>query len=117
MAMNKTEKAYVEELLTLKSFNRTVEVLPDVDIPDRYNELTTGFMYVGVRSDSPRVDVACSSSAGHAIGRVDRTQSQRPIKLYSTKLLALKAMRYEVELGMARELRRIDIMIEGETLE
>lgn len=38
--------------------------------------------------------------------------SQKGIRLYSTKLLALKSMRNAVEMKCAEKLRMVDLMIE-----
>jgi len=111
MAMNKKEQAIVEDLKvrTALRFTDTVEL--DVEIPD-YNEPNTkGFL---MNSYALRVTPACSSSVGHSSTSNDRTTSQKGIRLYSTKMLALKAMRNELEYRLAKELRRIDIMIEKE---
>lgn len=111
--MTKKEKAAFEALLTEAALYRTQRVLPDVDVPGHYSEgLSTGWLFVGEQSDRPRIDVACSSSVHHAFGRTDKTTSQNSRKLYSTKLNALKALRYMVELDCCKRLRGVDRMIE-----
>lgn len=117
MAMNKKELAELEAAKTQAALRWTSEIKPDVEPPKATSPigvLSTGWMYVGSLSDHPRVEVACSSSISHAIGRVDRTQSQQPIAIYSSRLKALKALRHEVEKRCAEQLRKIDKMIEGE---
>jgi hypothetical protein len=114
MAMNKKEKALLEEALTNASLYRTCYVPPDVYPPLYSCELSKGFAVIGINSDYARVEIGCSSSHSNAIGRQDKTQSQGSINLYSTKILALKSLRYEVENSCAKKLRKIDIMIEEE---
>ena len=114
--MNKKEQAYVEELETRLALRFTGEraIVPDVPPPsceERGGQLTKGFLF---NSYSRRVSVACSSSISHSIGRDDRADSQRPKSLYGTRKLALQAMRREMELDFARELRAVDRMIAAE---
>lgn len=116
MAMNKKEQAMVEALKTEASFYKTLEVLPDLPPPKEMGELTKGYMYRGALSDYPVVEVACSSETGHDVGRNDKTSSQNPIDLFSTKILALRALRHKVEKQACEKLRRIDKMIEKEVL-
>jgi len=115
--MNKKEAAYVEELLTRIALRWTSPVEPDVMPPSPGGGLVKGFAFVGALGMSPRVDVACSSSAGHALGRDDKITSQNPKRLYSTRLRALRALRYAVEERCARLLRDIDHQIEREEAE
>jgi hypothetical protein len=114
MAMTKKEQAEVAELkrkLSLVAALRwTDPVEPDVPYPTGYGDkLSTGFCPC-----YDRVEVACSSAGFHAVGRTDKTTSQQPRSLYSTRILALKALRHEVELRCANELARVDRMIEQE---
>lgn len=116
MVMTKKEKARVEALLTSVALHRTANVEPDVALPDSYSDLATGWLFAGERSDFPRVEVACSSRGSHAFGRVDKTTTQEGRLLYSTKLLALKALRHTLENECAKRLRNIDRMIEAESV-
>lgn len=109
--MNKSERAALEAALTEAALRRTYDVRPDI-FPPNGGALTTGYIPIAALSDSARVDVACSSSVGHATGQVNRTTTQGARSLYSTKLLALQALRYEVESDCARRLRAVDRMIE-----
>jgi len=112
MAMNKKEQAMVEDLKVRYALRFTDTVKLDVEIPDySTNELSKGFL---MNSYALRVTPACSSPSGHSSTGNDRITSQNGVKLYSTKLLALKAMRNELEYRLAKELRKIDIMIEEE---
>ena len=112
MVMNKKEKKLVESLKVLLALRRTEEVLPDVDPPSnagRFGELSTGYTF---NAYSLKVSPACSSSISHGIGRTDKTSRQEPKKLYSTKELATRAMRYEVEMRSAKELHKVDLRIQ-----
>ena len=106
MAMNKKEKLHVESLDNeIRVLQRTIdvmladkttkEVLPDLSPPDTFNSgLVKGYslnVYTG------SVMVSCSSATGHNKGSNKKTQSQRPIRQYSTELLAYQGLRYEVE--------------------
>ena len=110
MAMNKKQLAEMEELKTLVSFRRTEEIFPDLDIPEHtQHKLVLGW---GFNSYTYRAYKSCSSSIYHGEGW-ERTSTQNPIKQYSSELLALKAMRFEVEMRLAKELRKIDLLIES----
>lgn len=112
MAMNKKEQAMMEDLKVAAAFKRTSKILPDLPPPDLWSdELTKGFLFNTYSLCSSK---ACSSSVGHSPGRDDKTTSQNPRSLYSTRLLALKAMRYEVEKRACSDLRKVDILIEAE---
>ena len=115
--MNKKETAALEAALTEAALRRTCKIEPDVFPPPpvvSFGALSTGWIPVGVHSDRPSVDVACTSRVHHAIGRTDETRTQGTRNLYSTKLLALRALRYQVESDCARRLRAVDKQIEDE---
>ena len=112
--MTKKELARMEELLTAAALRSTSEVLPDVPMPSYGEPLAVGFWPVDTRGYDPRIEPACSSSVYHAVGRSDATDSQGPKRLFSSKLLALKALRFLVERQCATSLRRIDKMIQSE---
>lgn len=102
------------ELAIARALRFTEPVEPDVMPPEgRYGDkgLSKGWTF---NAYSQTVDVGCSSSVSHAIGRTDKTTSQRAIRLYSSKLLALKALRHEVELKCASQLAAIDRQIAAE---
>ncbi len=112
--MNKTEQKEFERLKTLLALKHWPEVLPDVvppSISEPFATLTTGYMY---NSYSKTVNPACSSSIGHSIGRTDKTTTQKPIKMYSTKKLALRAMLHELSMCFAHEMRQLEKMLEVE---
>ncbi len=113
MSMNKKEKLYVEqlekELALFKADKITQEILPDVPPPSGgFGELTKGWLF---NSYNKMVNKACSSCVGHNPHMDDKTSSQNPVHLYSTELLATKAMRYQVELQWLQELAKIDARI------
>jgi len=120
MAMTKKEQQMVadlqHEVRLAKALRLTQRVEPDVPVPTSFSTdcLSFGYIPIGAQSDYPRVEVACSSSGYHAVGRTDRTTSQGARRLFSTRLLALRALRYEVEQKVAQKLAKIDKMIEDE---
>jgi hypothetical protein len=94
----------------------TEAVEPDVPIPGSYDDLAKGFLFsehIGGWS-GPRVEPACSSSIYHSFGNDDRTTTQGARRLYSTRLLALRGLRHEVEKKCAAILADIDKQIETE---
>jgi hypothetical protein len=88
------------------------DVLPDVLPPVGWNELTTGWVF---NVYSRRIDVACSSIINHAVGRTDKTTAQQPIRMYSTRERALRALRVALEYEFAAELARIDALLLAES--
>jgi hypothetical protein len=118
MAMNKKEQAEMEalkhELRVARAMRFTDPVPKDVFPPQTMHELVTGWVY---NAHSKRVDVACTNSVNHAVGQTDRTTSQRPILMYSSRLLALKGLRHELERKYAEELAELDRKIEDESRE
>lgn len=114
MAMNKKEQAALEQALTLAALRATSGSEPDVMPPSSFSEHSVGFSYCGESSYSPRVESAWSTSISHGTGDPKRNGSQNARRLFSTKLLALQALRRAVELECCRRLRSIDRMIEEE---
>ena len=117
--MTKKEAAEVERVkheLRLKGALRaTTPAEPDIPIPESDSlGLTTGFVFEGDTCAWPRVEPACSSFMAHGIGRNDRTSSRGGIRLFSTRLLALMALRYAVEQDCCIRLARVDSWIEEE---
>ena len=109
--MTKKEKEALEAALTAAALRATGDVATDVPPPSS-GGLSKGFNIVAVTSDYPRVETACSSSINHGTGQQDKTTAQGPRHLYSTKELALKALRRAVERHCAERLRKVDRMIE-----
>lgn len=117
MAMTKKEKAEVDELIkranTLAALRWSEEVKPDVPQPDSYRVETHGWDYLACTYyGSDRVEQAWSTSCSHGTGNSMSCGSQGGIKLFSTELLALRALRHAVEKECAARLYRIDRMIE-----
>ncbi len=113
MAMTKKEAAAFEalynELRLAKALRWTEPIALDVAPPSAWGTLSKGWLY---NAYTFCVEVACSSQNGHAFGSNDKTISQQPQWLYSTKKLALQAMRNEVELDAAKKLARLDAEID-----
>lgn len=113
MAMNKKEKARVEFLETMLALHPTERILPDVPIPENlaYGEVVPGYSY---NAYSVAAYESCSSSMYHAYRSKNKTSSHGGIEQYSTMVLALRAMRRDIEIRCATELREADLMIEAE---
>ena len=110
MAMSKKEQETVRELKrklsVLAALRWTDAVHPDIPIPD-FQTITKGWM-----TGYERADKAMSSSISHKRGDwEDRSWSQQPRALYSTELLALKALRHEMEEQFAEKLASVDLQI------
>lgn len=118
MAMNKAEKTGLEEARTIAALRWSAPVERDVTQPKGGSgSMTTGWEY---NAHSLWVEQMWSTSVSHGSGptrTANGSASQRGRDLFSTKLLALKAMRHECERRAAKELRRIDQMIEAECAE
>ena len=116
MAMTKKEQAEVaalkNRLSTLAALRWTEAVDPDIPIPDGTG-LAKGWLFNGY-GVWPRAEKACSSSVYHSFGSDDKTSTQGARQLYSTKLLALKAMRHEIEIQCAKKLLSVDLQIAAE---
>jgi hypothetical protein len=83
---------------------------PDVPAPtDR--SITIGWMF---NVYAQRVDVACSGAVSHALVRTDRTTTQGSRALFSTRNLALRALRAALERKFAEDLARIDVLLDHE---
>lgn len=122
MAMTKAERERMAELeVALRealALRWTDLVTPDIPKPG-YQEKTSGFVFNAYSSD---VRPAWSSSAYHGIGysseeeqRASRLSArQQGIPLFSTRLLALRGLRHELECEAAKRLAAIDAQIEAE---
>lgn len=83
------------------------QVERDLNPPDGYGELTRGWDF---NSHTQQVYKACSSAVSHGHGW-EKTNSQRPVRLFSTEILAMKALRNAVYAEMVRRLADIDMKI------
>jgi len=116
--MNKKEQAEMQALIKQAAINRalnwTQPVMPDVS-PPRGSGETTGFVF---NTHNASISSAWSSSVHHSIGyassKESRSASQNSRHLYSTKLLALRGLRHEVEKECAAKLACIDAEIAKE---
>lgn len=122
MAMNKKEKAAYEEALQELAIARALRWSdqpvpePDVPPPKGYSDLSRGWRatdYFERYGSQEYACKACSSSCNHGVGW-EKTSSQNPISLYSTKLLALRRSRANAERQFAKVLAKIDAEILAE---
>ena len=112
--MTKKEMAAMEAALTQAALRSTGPVKPDVPIPtDGVFSLSTGYLPIG-GGQFGYAEEAFSSYVYHGIGSQHKRTFQGGRELYSTKLLALRQLRYKAEQVSAKALRRIDVMIEQE---
>lgn len=114
MAMSKAEKARLEAALTAAALRWTAPVERDVPIPTG-REVTEGWDF---NTYSATVSQKWSTATAHGDGpapssgyRYLAAASQGGRRLYSTKALALAALRFEVETKAAETLRSIDSLI------
>ena len=112
MAMTKKEKAAIEAAInraeTLEALRWTQRVLPDVDTPARYSDIATGWTF---NVASMRVSRGWTSSISHGTGEYrPGSGSQGGIAMFSTRALAVAALRHAVELDSAQRLMRVDAM-------
>jgi len=121
--MNKKEQAEFDALKQqvrlAKALSWTQPVPPDVPAPlssERGNRLIKGFLYsayAGFGGDA--VSPACSDSIHHNSRSDSQTSTKGSRSLYSTRLLALQALRHKVEQECAARLAAIDAKIEQES--
>lgn len=115
MAMNKKELQEMADLrialAKAKALHFTESVDYDIPVPGYGDGLKVGY---GYNLYNCSVSPACSSSHSHSYGRIDKTDSQKSIPLFSTKIRALKALRNAMEDKFAGELARIDVQIAKE---
>lgn len=118
--MTKKEQAEMTQLRAdlrlAKAFRWSEPVERDLPPPADYRKLSRGYdMYVvsGRQGIAFIADKACSSSIYHGEGW-EQTLSQNPRHLFSTRLLALRAARYEMARMYAESLAKIDEEIERE---
>ena len=107
MAMTKKEKEAMEDALIQCALRSTSEVHPDVLAPNGDGR-TKGWMVRGS-------DAIYGWSEFSRHGSYSSTHASRGSEdLYSTRILALKAVRYKMEQEFARQLRQIDKKINEE---
>ena len=122
MAMTKKERELLESAVKRASINRALrwsEPKPEKDVlpPESGSgqRETRGFVAHTFEA-SWKVLHGLSSSVYHAVSSDEpkKTTSQRAIAMYSTRLLALKACRAEMEERFATALASVDAAIEAE---
>ena len=119
MAMNKKEQAAMadlqRELAEARAFRFTPLVGRDLPAPSTSGGgVISGWDYNAYYMNAEQ---AWSKSVAYGLGAAPKSNmsaSQGARSLYSTKLLALKAMRNEMERKAARELAKVDALIERE---
>ena len=109
MAMTKKEIAEVEALKARLALHFYPEIEPDIDIPK--DGIVNGWQF---NVFSCRVEKACTSSIYHNFGGWDKTTTQQPMRLYSTKRLAYKALLSKMAVKFANELRSVERRMEEE---
>lgn len=118
MAMTKKEaEAHRKEVDALKlrlALCWTPKVEPDVLAPSLSDVTSRVALVKGWLPAYDRVEPACSSRVHHSVGSTTETRSQGARNLYSTKLLALRAARNDLERRFAHELKLMDEKIEME---
>ena len=112
MAMTKAEKAILtelkKELMLYKAFTRTPKVEPDVLPPEEWDTLNKGWVILLHAKD---VTEGCTSKHNHNMWGNTHTTSKGAISLYSTELLALKALRNALELEFMKTVSSLDARI------
>lgn len=83
-------------------------IAPDVNPPEGSGKLSKGYWY---NSYNMEVGRGCSSHGSHSTWSDDKTTIQGARALYSTKRLALLALRSEVELQNMERIERINAAI------
>lgn len=117
MAMTKKERAEfdaaIERANMLGALRWSAPVKKDVPPPEQYKDFSSGW---DCNAHAVKVYEVWSSSVVHGYGAQPdgRSASQNSIWCYSTRLLALMALRHQVELESAKKLAAIDKMIEAE---
>lgn len=113
MAMTKKERAEFEAALLeariCGALRWTAPVPRDVEIP--VTGIVNGWLF---NEHSREVAKSCSSCTAHSFGYWDKTTTQRPTRLYSTRLLALRGLRHALERQYAEELAKVDSAIAEE---
>lgn len=105
-------EAYRRSIRLAQALRFTEDVTPDIAPPKSYNgDLSTGY---GYNAFNDTIAPCCSSVSSHGWNSHDKTTTQRPIFMYSTRVRALRALRREVEIQCAKRLADIDAKIEKE---
>lgn len=122
MAMNKKEQAEFaamkKKLAVASAFIRTPQVPKDIPapLPTIGAKITHGYDFNTYTQEVREYwSGQCTHYTENPEGKKGYVSgSQRAISLYRSKLLALKALRHEVENEAAKDLAEIDMKIEAE---
>ena len=119
MAMNKAEKKQLEDAIDkarlYAAFHITPEIKPDLAAPNSDDGMDAHIYGYDFNEYTCRVFEVWSESGRNGAGHGERkhgTQGKRD--LYSTKSLALQALRHKVAMKTADVLVSIDLMIDKE---
>lgn len=124
MAMNKKEQKLLEDMKVRAALRWTFDydapLLEDVPKPDpgsdvRYVEGWSVHSYLGHPGVSPSWSRWGAHGRDHEGDQVRYGGSQGGIDQFSSKLLALRALRQRLELKVAEMLHAVDVQIEEET--
>ena len=110
------ERAALKQLAYAVAFRFTEPVLPDIPHPKSSHvktALTGGWT---INEYARRVEQACSCGMYHGTGEVMKTGVQQPLDLFSSKELALRAMRQKLEQQFAKVLAELDQQISQEVV-
>lgn len=112
MAMNKKERDELDslkaELAKAKAFRFTEPVERDVFPPTYTGGLRKGWDFNGYNGEIAK---CCTSAISHSWGDDTKTSSQNARSLFSTRLLALEALRFALEHKYATHLAKVDSLI------
>lgn len=112
--MNKKEQKAFDDLARELEMERamriTEKIEPDLEPPKSFAEIVNGW---GFNVYNNSISKCCTSAGGHNYGGWGKTTTQQPMRLYSSEVLAYKALRAAVSKKYAEELARIDRRILG----
>lgn len=126
MAMTKAEQAHVakleKDLREARALRFTEPVMPDLPEPKGFQATYTSGFSAHYYNGNFKVSPAWSGSVTHGIGYASKEEQdkagssgrQNAAALYSTRLMALRAVRNTVEHEASRILARVDAEIESE---
>lgn len=120
MAMNKKEQAEFDAakkaVVVARALNWSEPVEPDLPPPAPASRQpdTLGFHFNTYNGSICYVRCSSTNHEKDDSAFPERTTSQRSFPIYSTRLLALKALRHAVEKECAEKLARIDLEIIAE---
>lgn len=119
MAMNKAELAMLEEARKQAAFRRTMPVERDLPAPKpgeggmRYTEGWDFNAHTGDAYPCWSTSVSHGNGPAPKAGQRHISGAQRSVNLFTTKVRALRALRWALEEQAASSLRRVDKEIEA----